>query len=55
VYQYLITLATKCKALLRGFSWGRASDLARMQADLLRNAPALWEKWRQDRSRLEWK
>jgi len=51
-YQYLVTLGTKIKDLARGFSWARASDLARMQMDLLLNVPALLGKWRHDRSRL---
>ncbi len=51
-YQYLVTLGTKIKDLARGFSWDRASDLAKMQMDLLRSYPAILGKWRHDRSRL---
>ncbi|MGH8692820.1 MAG: glycosyltransferase family 2 protein [Burkholderiales bacterium] len=54
-YQYLITLGTKIKDLTRSFSWERASDLAKMQMDLLRSCPAILGKWRHDRSRLIWK
>jgi GT2 family glycosyltransferase len=49
---YAVTLATKARALFRGFTFARAVDLCRMQIDLLFTFPAMVAKWRRDRERV---
>jgi hypothetical protein len=51
-YWYLVTLATKLKALVSNFSLDRAVDLLKMQVELLFSAGAVAGKWRGDRSQL---
>lgn len=51
-YWYLVTLATKLKALASNFSLNRAVDLLKMQVELLFSAGAVAGKWRGDRAQL---
>jgi len=52
LHSYFVTLGTKLKDTMNGFSPARLFDLARIQIELVAMSGAIVGKWRRDRARL---